>query len=59
VTPYHLAIAYVGLGSIDAAFELLEQAWLDRDPAIAAMHAEPRGSSRCAGSAAIRSCCGD
>src|SRR5688572_17536614 len=42
VTPYHLSIAYVGLGSIDAAFELLEQAWLDRDPAIAAMHVEPR-----------------
>jgi tetratricopeptide (TPR) repeat protein len=42
VPPYHLAMAYVGLGSIDAAFEALDQAWLDRDPAVAAVHVEPR-----------------
>ena len=29
VSPYHLAMAYVGLDSIDAAFELLDRAWLD------------------------------
>ncbi|HVG53680.1 MAG TPA: winged helix-turn-helix domain-containing protein [Vicinamibacterales bacterium] len=42
VPPYHLAMAYVGLNSIDAAFEMLDQAWLDRDPALAGVHVEPR-----------------
>jgi tetratricopeptide (TPR) repeat protein len=42
VSAYHLALAYVGLGSHDAAFDALEQAWLDRDPALGAMHVEPR-----------------
>lgn len=42
VSPYHLALAYVGLNSIDAAFDLLDQAWLDRDPALAGVHVEPR-----------------
>jgi TolB-like protein/Tfp pilus assembly protein PilF len=42
VPPYHLAMAYVGLESIDAAFDALDRAWLDRDPALAGVHVEPR-----------------
>ena len=42
VPPYHLAIAFVGLGSLDEAFDALDQAWLDRDPALAGVHVEPR-----------------
>jgi TolB-like protein/Tfp pilus assembly protein PilF len=42
VSPYHLAIAYAGLNSVDAAFEMLDQAWLDRDPALVAVAVEPR-----------------
>jgi tetratricopeptide (TPR) repeat protein len=42
VPPYHVAMAYVGIDSIDAAFEMLDQAWLDRDPAVAGVHVEPR-----------------
>jgi tetratricopeptide (TPR) repeat protein len=42
VPSYHLAIAFVGLGDVDAAFEAFDQAWLDRDPALAGVHVEPR-----------------
>ena len=42
VPHYHLALAYTGLDSIDAAFAALDQAWLDRDPALVALHVEPR-----------------
>jgi TolB-like protein/tetratricopeptide (TPR) repeat protein len=42
VSAYHLAIAYVGIGSRDAAFESLTQAYLDRDPALAQLTVEPR-----------------
>jgi len=42
VPPYHMAIAYAGLKSVDAAFEMLDQAWLDRDPALGAVAVEPR-----------------
>ena len=42
VPSYHLAMAFVGLGKVDAAFEALDQAWLDRDPALAGVHVEPR-----------------
>ena len=42
VPSYHLAMAFVGIGSLDAAFEALDQAWLDRDPALASVHVEPR-----------------
>jgi TolB-like protein/Tfp pilus assembly protein PilF len=42
VPPFHLALAYTGLGDVDDAFGALEQAWLDRDPAIATLDAEPR-----------------
>jgi tetratricopeptide (TPR) repeat protein len=42
VPPLHLAIAYAGLGAIDDALAALDQAWLDRDPALAGLDAEPR-----------------
>jgi TolB-like protein/tetratricopeptide (TPR) repeat protein len=42
VPPFHLAIAYAGLGAIDDAVAALDQAWLDRDPALAGLDAEPR-----------------
>jgi hypothetical protein len=42
VSPYHLALAYTGVDSVDAAFAALDQAWLDRDPALAALNVEPR-----------------
>jgi Flp pilus assembly protein TadD len=42
VPPFHLALAYAGLGEIDAAFAALDQAWLDRDPALASLDADPR-----------------
>lgn len=42
VSQYHLAIAYAGLDQIDKAFEALETAWLDRDPALAHACVEPR-----------------
>ena len=34
--------AHAGLGNADEAFAALEQAWLDRDPALAGVHVEPR-----------------
>ena len=42
VPPYHLAMAYLALEDLDTAFELLDQAWLDRDPAVAGVNVEPR-----------------
>jgi tetratricopeptide (TPR) repeat protein len=42
VPPFHLALAYTGLGDFDDAFAALDQAWLDRDPALATLDAEPR-----------------
>jgi TolB-like protein len=42
VSQYHLAIAYVGVRSVDAAFGALNQALRDRDPAIAHLAIEPR-----------------
>ena len=42
VPPFHMALAYVGLGQIDEAFAALDQAWLDRDPAFACIDADPR-----------------
>ncbi len=40
--PFHLALAYTGLRSLDEAFAALDQAWVDRDPALAMLDAEPR-----------------
>ena len=45
VSPFHLAIAYAGLDDHDCAFAALEQAWLDRDPALAFVTVEPRLAS--------------
>jgi TolB-like protein len=42
VPAYHLALAYVGLGDIGKAFELLERACLDRDPVLPGVTVEPR-----------------
>jgi serine/threonine-protein kinase len=42
VSPFHLAVAYVGLDSVDEAFTALDQAWLDRDPALATLDVDPR-----------------
>ncbi|MSO82012.1 MAG: hypothetical protein EXQ53_01760 [Acidobacteria bacterium] len=42
VPRYHLALAHVGLGEIDAAFAALEQAVVDCDPALANLAVEPR-----------------
>jgi TolB-like protein/Tfp pilus assembly protein PilF len=45
VSSFHLAIAYVGLEDHDCAFAALDQAWLDRDPALATVIVEPRFDS--------------
>jgi TolB-like protein/Tfp pilus assembly protein PilF len=42
VPGYHLALAHVGLGHRDAAFDLLEKACLDREPSIVNLRVEPR-----------------
>jgi TolB-like protein/Flp pilus assembly protein TadD len=42
VPPFHLALAHTALGDTDEAFAALDQAWLDRDPALATLDAEPR-----------------
>ena len=42
VSRYHLAVAQIGLGNLDAAFECLTQAYVDRDPMIAYLAIEPR-----------------
>jgi TolB-like protein/tetratricopeptide (TPR) repeat protein len=42
VPTYHLALAYAGLDSLDAAFDALDQACLDRDPLLLQLDVEPR-----------------
>jgi hypothetical protein len=42
VPSFHLALAFTGLGDFDDAFAALDQAWLDRDPALSTLDAEPR-----------------
>jgi TolB-like protein/tetratricopeptide (TPR) repeat protein len=42
VPPFHLALAYAGLEQLDDAFAALDQAWLDRDPALGTLEVEPR-----------------
>ena len=37
VPAFHLALAYAGLEDHDRAFAALDQAWLDRDPALATL----------------------
>ena len=42
VSPYHLALAYLGVGDVEKTFELLERASRERDPALAGVTVEPR-----------------
>jgi len=42
VPPFHLALGYVGLGQLDAAFSALDRTWDDRDPALGSLAVEPR-----------------
>ena len=42
VPAYHLALAHVGLWQIDEAFELLDQACEERDPALINLAGDPR-----------------
>jgi TolB-like protein/Flp pilus assembly protein TadD len=42
VSPYHVALVQTGLDDLDAAFDALDQAWLDRDGALGWVHVEPR-----------------
>ena len=44
VPAFHLAIGHVGLGDHDRAFDALNQAWLDRDPALPGLVVDPRFS---------------
>lgn len=39
---YHLALAHVGVGDLDAAFAALDQACADRDPVLLHVAVEPR-----------------
>ena len=45
VSSFHLALAYVGLEDHDCAFAALDQAWRDRDPALAMVTVDPRFDS--------------
>jgi TolB-like protein/Tfp pilus assembly protein PilF len=42
VPPYHLAVAYAGLGNVAATLDALEQALVDRDPMIPNLAIDPR-----------------
>jgi TolB-like protein/Tfp pilus assembly protein PilF len=42
LSPYHLALAHVGVGEWDAAFAALEQAVVDSDPALVYLAVEAR-----------------
>jgi TolB-like protein len=42
VPAYHLALAHLGLGETDQAFELLDQACEERDPALINLAGDPR-----------------
>lgn len=42
VSPYQLALAYLSVESLDAAFGALEKAWRDRDPALGYLGVDPR-----------------
>ena len=42
VPSYHVALAHVGLGDVDAAFAALEQATVDCDPSLPSVAVEPR-----------------
>lgn len=42
LSPYNLALAYSGLGRLDAAFAALDEARLDRDPMVPQVAVDPR-----------------
>jgi TolB-like protein/Tfp pilus assembly protein PilF len=42
VSGYHLALAHVGLGNRERAFDLLQRACTDRDPSVVNVAVEPR-----------------
>jgi TolB-like protein/Tfp pilus assembly protein PilF len=42
VSSVHLAVAYTGLADFDCAFACLDEAWLDRDPALPSVLVDPR-----------------
>ena len=42
VSGYHLALAHVGLGNRDRAFDLLARATADREPVVVNLAVEPR-----------------
>jgi TolB-like protein/tetratricopeptide (TPR) repeat protein len=42
VSRYQLAVAYLAVDSVDAAFGALEQAWQDRDPRLVHLPIDPR-----------------
>jgi TolB-like protein/Tfp pilus assembly protein PilF len=42
VPAFHLALGYVGLDDHDRAFEALNRAWVDCDPALSTIMVEPR-----------------
>ena len=42
VPPYHLALAYNGLGETDKTFEWLEKAYAERDPKMAFLKVDPK-----------------
>ena len=42
VSPFHVAIVYVGLNEKDQAFEWLEKGYRDRDPEMVTLKIEPR-----------------
>ncbi len=45
VSPFHLALAYLGLGDVDRTFELFGRACDERDPALARVTVDPRFDS--------------
>ena len=42
VSPYSIALVYVGLGDKDHAFEWLERAYAERSPQLVVLKVEPR-----------------
>ena len=42
MTPYHLAIAYTGIGERDSAFAALRRACEDRDATVTSVGVDPR-----------------
>ncbi len=41
MSPYHIALVYLGLGNLDQAYSWLDKAYDDRDPDIFMLNIEP------------------